>query len=215
MKLNITEDNVFDYIIMKLKNNEADSLLNEMEELINENINLKNILLSDTIDYIKSLVKPREINTIQDLAKLLNHNWNGDELKNPYNIDVEQLCKEKKWVILFPYSDDNIEIRGYVWNELGAYNGGEFKLIKRGEFYNDPEDDDIEIYRKAKNNELVSCKDDPHIFMKWCDEKHKPYIWYIDTDYTDAAYFEILDEDSEENEIWAHCCIIDCSNILD
>lgn len=211
--MNLAEDNVFEYILMKLRNNEADSLLNEIDELINDNINIENILLTDTIDYIKALVKPREINTIEDLAKLLNHNWYCDELKNPYNIDIERLCKENKWVILFPYSDDNLEIRGYINDEFGAYNGGEFKLIKKGEFYQDPEDD--EIYRKAKYNELVYSEEDPHIFMKWCDEEHKPYIWYINTDYTDVAYFEILDEDTDEDAIWARCCVIDCSKILD
>ena len=51
--------------------------------------------------------------------------------------------------------------------------------------------------------------------MKWCDEEHKPYIWYINTDYTDVAYFEILDEDTDEDAIWARCCVIDCSKILD
>ena len=38
---------------------------------------------------------------------------------------------------------------------------------------------------------------------------------YKFTDYTNVAYFEILDEDSENDEIWARCCVIDCSNILD
>ena len=51
--------------------------------------------------------------------------------------------------------------------------------------------------------------------MKWCDDSYKPYTWYIDTDYTDVSYFDIIDEDSEDGEIWARCCVIDCSKILD
>lgn len=205
------ENNLYEWILQQLH----DDKIEECYNYLNNNPMLSSKLWDDTLEYIFANIKPREINTIQDLAKLLNNNWNGDELKNPYGIDVEQLCKEKKWVILFPYSDDNLEIRGYVWGELGAYDGGNFKFVKKGEFYQDPDDDDDELYRKAKSNKLVGCEDDPHIFMKWCDEKHKPYTWYIDTDYTDAVYFNILDEDSEEDEIWAHCLIIDCSSILD
>ena len=165
------------------------------------------------MEYLYDNIKPREINTIQDLAKLLNHNWHTNELANPYDIDVQKICQKNKWVILFPYFDDNLEIRGYIVDEISAWGGGGFKLVKKGEFYQDPDDD--EIYRKTKSNSIISTDEDPHIFMNWCDRDHKPYTWYIDTDYTDVAYFEILDEESEDDDIWARCCIIDCSNIFD
>ena len=203
------ELNLLEWILQQIHDNTAEDCYN----YLNNNSELKDKLWEDTLKYVHSNIKPKEINTIQDLAKLLHNNWNGDELKNPYNIDIEKLCKEKKWVVLFPYSDDNLEIRGYVYDELDAYDGGEFKLLKKGNYYQDPNDD--EIYRKAKSNYLVYCEDKPHIFMKWCDDKFKPYTWYIESDYENVAYFDILDEDSEKDEIWAHCCIIDCSNILD
>ena len=203
------KENLFEYILEQIKKNNTEDCYN----YLNNTPNIKEDLLKDTFEYLYESIRPCEINTIDDLAKLLNNNWNGDELKNPYDIDVEKLCKEKKWVVLFPYSDDNLEIRGYIHDEIGAYDGGEFKFVKKGEFYQDPDDD--EIYRKAKNNEVIGSEDDPHIFMKWCDNSCKPYTWYIDTDYTDSAYFDIIDEDSEDEEIWARCCVIDCSNILD
>ena len=134
-------------------------------------------------------------------------------MKNIYNINVEKICKERKWIILFPYSDDNIEIRGYIYDEIGAYEETNFKLIKKGDFYQDDEDD--EIYRKAKTNMLISVlKSEAHIFMKWEPENHQEYIWYIDTDYSNVAYFDIIDKDCDD-KIWSRCCIIDCSNILD
>ena len=203
------ENNLYEWILQQLH----DDKTVECYTYLNNNPKLASQLWDDTLEYLYDNIKPSEINTIYDLAKLLNHNWNGEELKNPYDIDVEKLCKENKWVVLFPYSDDNLEIRGYIDDELSAWGGGEFKFVKKGEYYQDPDDD--EIYRKAKNNELVGCCEDPHIFMKWCDIEHKPYTWYINTDYTDVAYFEILDEDSDKDEIWARCCVIDCSNILD
>ena len=203
------EENLYVWILQQLHNGKIEDCYNYLID--NQEYKLK--LWNDTLEYIKSNIKPREINTIQDLAKLLNNNYNDDELKNPYDIDVKKLCKEKKWVVLFPYSDDNLEIRGYIDDELGAWNGGNFKLIKKGEFYQDPEDD--EIYRKAKGNELIGCEEDPHISMSWCNDNCKPYTWFIESDYSNVAYFDILDEDSDEGEIWAHCCVIDCSNILD
>ena len=47
----------------------------------------------------------------------------------------------------------------------------------------------------------------------WDSDKH-PYTWWIDSNYTDSAYFDIVDEDDEDGQTWARCCIIDCSNIL-
>lgn len=203
------QENLYEWIKDQIKNDKFEDCYN----YLNNTPRLASQLWDDTLEYLYNNIKPHEINTIQDLAKLLNHNWHTNELANPYDIDVEKICQENKWIILFPYSDDNLEIRGYIDDELGAWDGGKFKIAKKGEFYQDPDDD--EIYRKAKSTSIVSTDEDPHIFMMWCDGDYKPYTWYIDTDYDEVAYFEILDEDSEDDEIWAKCCIIDCSKILD
>ena len=155
--------------------------------------------------------KPKEINTIYDLSKLLNRNSYGDELENPYDIDIEELCKKNKWIVLFPYSDDNLEVRGYIYDEIGAWDGGNFKIVKKGEFYEDINEDNT--YHKATCNQIMQADDEPHIFMKW-DPCDKPYIWYISANYPNVAYFDIISEDDDENTTWARCCIIDCSSIL-
>ena len=164
------------------------------------------------LEEINEYIKPSKIKTINDVAKLLNNNTYGDELDNPYNIDVEDICCKNKWVILFPYSDDNLEIRGYINDEIGAYDGGNYQFIKKGEFIKDLEE--YNTYHKAEYDQIIdSDNDNAHIFVKWC-LKDTGYIWYIDTDYTEVAYFDIISEDDEDNEKWARCCIIDCSNIL-
>ena len=164
------------------------------------------------LEEINEYIKPSKIKTINDVAKLLNNNTYGDELDNPYNIDVEDICCKNKWVILFPYSDDNLEIRGYINDEIGAYDGGDYQFIKKGEFIKDLEE--YNTYHKAEYDQIIdSDNDNAHIFVKWC-LKDTGYIWYIDTDYTEVAYFDIISEDDEDNEKWARCCIIDCSNIL-
>ena len=207
-------ENAFENILAELINGDLEKLYSEMNNLDgNELEKQKTKLWEDTKEYVLANLKPREINTIDDLAKLLNNNEYLNELKNIYNINVEKICKERKWIILFPYSDDNIEIRGYIYDEIGAYEETNFKLIKKGDFYQDDEDD--EIYRKAKTNMLISVlKSEAHIFMKWEPENHQEYIWYIDTDYSNVAYFDIIDKDCDD-KIWSRCCIIDCSNILD
>ena len=164
------------------------------------------------LEEINEYIKPSKIKTINDVAKLLNNNTYGDELDNPYNIDVEDICCKNKWVILFPYSDDNLEIRGYINDEIGAYDGGDYQFIKKGEFIKDLEE--YNTYHKAEYDQIIDAdNDNAHIFVKWC-LKDTGYIWYIDTDYTEVAYFDIISEDDEDNEKWARCCIIDCSNIL-
>lgn len=163
------------------------------------------------LDEIYLKIKPDKIESIDDLAKLLNDNMNGDELDNPYNIDVEKICKENKWIILFPYSDDCLEIRGYIDDEIGAWNGGDYEIIKKGDFYKDTDEENT--YHKAERNMLIYGDENPGIKIKWCEKDN--YVWYIDCTYDNVAYFNIQDEDvMDDNEIWARCCVIDCSKIL-
>ena len=181
-----------------------DNLNNNWEEYAD---GIKTMILDDVF----SQLKPEKIETIRDLARLLNDNNYLDELKNPYNLDIDKICKDNKWIILFPYSDDNLEVRGYIYDEVGAWDDTNFKLVKKGEFYADEDEDNT--YHKAQNNEIMETNvGDAHIFMKWCPKEHL-YTWYIETDYPNVAYFDIHDED-EEDTIWARCCIIDCSEIL-
>ena len=93
------------------------------------------------LDDVFSQLKPEKIETIRDLARLLNDNNYLDELKNPYNLDIDKICKDNKWIILFPYSDDNLEVRGYIYDEVGAWDDTNFKLVKKGEFYADEDED--------------------------------------------------------------------------
>lgn len=169
---------------------------------------VRNMILND----IFAQLKPEKIETIEDLARLLNGNEYYDELKNPYNLDVEKICKDNKWIILFPYSDDCLEIRGYINDEVGAWDDSNYKILKKGEFFADENEDNT--YHKATCNQVMRTNDDPQIFMKWCPKDH-PYTWYIKTNYPNVAYFDIVKDDEEDDGTeWARCCVIDCSLIL-
>lgn len=211
-------DECIDLLIKQYNNKLLDIIANYPEEI--------NTLLLDALkNTVMDNIKPREIKTIHDLAKLLDNNDYSNELKNEYNIDVEDICRKNKWIICFPYSDDCFESRGYIDEELGAWNGGFYKICKKGDFYLDDENE--ETYKKAKSDILIQVGDldvDYDISIKWCDGKiyqnNQKYVWdiIVENDNLPHAYFNIIDKDSEDeyeaNEIWAKCCIIDCSSIL-
>jgi len=161
-------------------------------------------------------IKPREINTIEDLAKLLNDNICGNELDNPYNIDVKEICKQNKWIVCFPYSDDNFEVRGWLDDELGAYDCEYYKFVKTGDFYQDFDEDNT--YHKATCNMIVeSDAKECDIEVKW--EYNDDYIWYYEVMNKNCPceYFDIIDDndDEEDSKTWARCCVIDLSKLYE
>lgn len=197
--------------------NEALNMIDNKQEVVYE-------MMYDSLrEQIMSELKPSKIETIKDLALLLNNNTNGSELNNVYNIDVEDICRKNKWVICFPYSDDNIEFRGYIYEELSAYDGGWYKFYKEGDFYQDNEEDNT--YHKADKDMVMTSlpyKDAPDIKAEWCNEKYdeetkKTYIWnyIVLNEQLPHEYFDIVDDDTEDDEIWAKCCIIDLSSIYE
>lgn len=200
-------DEFVDWFVKEYQNETIDIIENNPEKISK--------MLYDALKLtVLSKIKPREINNINDLSRLLNGNENGNELDNPYNINVEELCKKNKWIILFPYSDDCLEIRGYIDDEIGAWDDTNYKIIKKGDFY--PDEDEDNTYHKAEQNMICSTEDkDADIFMKWCSKDHS-YTWFIEINCmgSNVAYFDVVDEDDEDNQTWARCCIIDCSNIL-
>ncbi len=61
----------------------------------------------------ESLMSPQELAT-----KL-----NGREYGNETSVQLERTAKENNLVIAFGYSDDNLELRGAIRDEYGAYDG--------------------------------------------------------------------------------------------
>jgi hypothetical protein len=65
---------------------------------------------------------------IKEFAKLLNGRHYGDELI----LDEEKQAKELGFVIVFGASDDLMEFRGAIDDEVGCYNGGTAYLNETG-----------------------------------------------------------------------------------
>lgn len=66
--------------------------------------------------------------TIQEVAEMMN----GREYLNELTEKEEELLKESGIVVVFGYSDDNVELRGAVDEELGAWEETEFHMTETG-----------------------------------------------------------------------------------
>ena len=56
---------------------------------------------------------------------------NGNQYLNEITGDEECIAKESNLVIVFGYSDDCIEFRGAIEDELCCFNGGDFWINKK------------------------------------------------------------------------------------
>ena len=218
---NIMKENLFEYVLEQLKNKNVIDCYN----YLNNNPNLASKLWDDTLECLYHNIKPTEINTISDLAKLLDGNEDGHELDNDLLKDVEGFCKDRNWLIVYPYSDDNVELRGVYDDELGAWDGTILRFVKAGDFY--MVNDDEELYRKASENMFVAINEQEINEIKksignWLDyngliiealwePKELPdYAWaYHTLGNVDYVEFDIL----SDGEPWARCMIIDLNNI--
>lgn len=216
------KENLFEYVLEQLKNRNVTDCYN----YLNNNPNLASKLWDDTLECLYHNIKPTEINTISDLAQLLDGNEDGNELDNDLLKDVEGFCKDRNWLIVFPYSDDNIELRGAYNDELGAWDGTILRFVKAGDFYMD--EDDEECYHKASKNMFIAINEQEIDEIKksvgnwldynglviealWEPDGLPDYAWaYHALGNVDYAEFNIL----SDGEPWARCLIIDLNKIL-
>lgn len=66
--------------------------------------------------------------TSKKLAALLDGNQYGNEITK----EQEVLASDSDLVVVFGYSDDDVELRGKIDDELGAYNGCTFYVTRNG-----------------------------------------------------------------------------------
>jgi len=120
--------------------------------------------------------------TVQELAALLNNR----EYRQEITVDEEQLAKQNRLVVVFGASDDLMEFRGAIRNELDAYEGQTAFVNSSGLLENNCENDACPHFAKLKD----SCK---KIEQVWDAEG---YSWIYKTEIRHAT-FEIL-EDGEK-----------------
>lgn len=101
----------------------------------------------------------------------------------------EQEAKRSGLVVVYGYSDDLIELRGAIEEEVGLYDGGTIRLCSAGLVPEWPSDG----YREVEDAvEYFRRHEMPHVNIeaKW---DHDGYSWWLNTTIPHAT-FDILDD---------------------
>lgn len=125
--------------------------------------------------------------TKEDLAQIMNGRRIGEEITQ----QEEAQAKGSALVAIFGASDDLIELRGAIHDEVNAYKGGEC-FIKNGKLLEPLEDEaDIEVLEKYGVLEIVQKmhKGAIRIEGKFGDNV---YSWFITTE-AEFVPFEIME----------------------
>lgn len=84
--------------------------------------------------------------TKEELAAALN----GREYREEISAAEEQAAKKAGLVVVFGASDDLMEFRGAIYDEIGAYEGGVAHLTSKGLLANKCDDDGCPYFRESK-----------------------------------------------------------------
>lgn len=88
--------------------------------------------------------------TTNKLVLALAAELNGREYMKEITQPEAETAKRDGLVVVFGYSDDNVEFRGAIYDEIGAYEGTSVALTKAGLVENDCENDACPHYKRAK-----------------------------------------------------------------
>lgn len=120
--------------------------------------------------------------TKEELAKMLN----GREYHEEMTKDEMELAKQHGLVVVFGYSDDNMEFNGAIEDEIGCYDGGHVYLKDGDILKNECDDEDCPYFERQKSHAW-------RIDAVWDADG---YSWIYKTD-IDHATFDIM-EDGEK-----------------
>ena len=109
----------------------------------------------------------------------------GASYRNEVSREHEAIARANGLVIVFGASDDLMEFRGSVRNELDAYNGTTAYLTMSGLLQNDCDDDRCPHFAKLKKKAAT-------IDALWCAEEG--YSWTFRTDIPHATS-EVAEDD--------------------
>ena len=121
--------------------------------------------------------------TKEQFAQMLDGREHGEEI----TIEEIAIAREHGLVVVFGASDDLMEFRGAIDDELDVYNGGTAYLTGSGLFENKCEDEDC-LYAKA---EMEKCSS---IEAVWHDASPSP-LWTFETDIPHAIFGVIEDDE--------------------
>ena len=91
-------------------------------------------------------------------------------------------------VALFGASDDNMEFRGAIYDEVGCYDGGEVYVDGNGLVQSECDDDDCPYFAREKEKATV-------IKALWAPDGEPAFSWRYKTDIPHSTF--IIYEDEE------------------
>lgn len=115
----------------------------------------------------------------QELAGLLD----GREYNNEMTKAEEAQARADGLVVVFGYSDDNMEFRGAITDEIGCYGGGTAYLTPAGLLTNDCDNDECPHFEKLKESAAK-------IHAIWGKQS---FSWTYQTDIPHATFVVIDD----------------------
>ena len=122
---------------------------------------------------------------VEELSKKLN----GCAYRNEVSEELENEAKERGMVIVFGASDDLMELRGAIYDEIGAYDGGSAFVTGNGLIENECECEDCPHFEKEKEKAQ-------EIKAVWCprDGKGNTYAsWLIKTEIPHSS-FDVMED---------------------
>lgn len=88
--------------------------------------------------------------TTNKLVLSLAAQLNGREYRDEITDAEAASAKRDGLVVVFGYSDDNVEFRGAIYDEVGAYDCTTVALTKAGLVVNDCDNEDCPHFKRAK-----------------------------------------------------------------
>lgn len=138
----------------------------------------------------------------ETLAEMIN----GRSYRNEMYKEEEKIAKESGLVVIFGASDDLVEFRGAIDDEIDAYDGTHFIIATPCAEI--PVDEDEETYRKAKELEVVPIEEESttkknRFEAVWSPDEPE-CSWLIKTDLPHST-FDIM----EDGELYCRGIIIE------
>jgi hypothetical protein len=154
-------------------------------------------------------VEPRAKLTKEALAATLT----GRQYTHEITHSEEDAAKESGLLVVYGASDDLVELRGAIEEELSAYDGTEVLLGRDGEIVpsaDGMERDEEEILEKYGVLEVARMRAGAAhaIRARWGEEKDGP-SWTFETDLPHAT-FEVLEDD----EVFCRGIVIDMRDVV-
>lgn len=137
--------------------------------------------------------------TKEQLAEKLNGRHYACEITPNEAIEA----KASGLVVIFGYSDDNIELEGAIRDEIGLYGGGELKIHSTGVLQGHQRHCECDFCGyQEKASKCATIK------AIWGDSIDKQYAWRFETKIPHAT-FEIF----EDGELWAQGIVISVDDL--